>query len=216
MYKIDLHTHSSHSPDGGISTEQYTHVLSNKVLNYIAITDHDVIDLALSLHAAIGDSIIVGQEITTLQGEIIGLFLTKRVAPDQDVFSAISDIKKQGGLVYIPHPFETIRKGLSESILDEIAPEVDIVEVHNGRAVLQDRAPKALTWARLHNKVSASSSDAHGVKGLGKSYSLVNEIPTKHNLVSLLAKAHYSIKKPSLRSLLYPKTNRLKKRLNKD
>lgn len=212
MYKVDLHTHSSQSPDGGITSEQYSEILQKKVLDYIAVTDHDDIEMALSLHATLGDRIIVGQEVSTTEGEIIGLFLKKIVKPNMSIYEAIHEIKSQKGLVYIPHPFETIRKGITEETLDNVKNEVDIVEVHNGRALLQNRGPKSLTWTRMNNKAGASSSDAHGIKGLGGSFSLLDKPPTRYNLVELLEKAHYKTQRTSLRALLYPKSNKLKKR----
>ena len=74
MYKVDLHTHSQASPDGGIRPEQYAQALATEKLDFIAITDHDRIDFALGMQKALGNKIIVGQEITTSVGELIGLY----------------------------------------------------------------------------------------------------------------------------------------------
>ncbi|MCA9344657.1 PHP domain-containing protein [Candidatus Saccharibacteria bacterium] len=213
MIKIDLHTHSVFSVDGSISEEYYTQLLKDKTLNTIAITDHDEVAFALEMHNIHKENIIVGQEITTKQGEIIGLFLEKKIEPHQDIKQTIKDIKKQDGLVYIPHPFETVRSGITKATLETIKDEVDIVEAHNGRAVFQDKGPEATTWARLNNKVIASSSDAHGPAGIGTSYTVVKEQPTKETLVSLLKMARLETNRPPILSLLYPKYNRLRVKL---
>jgi len=212
MIKIDLHTHSYASKDGGISKNQYVEIIKNKILDYIAVTDHDTIDAALELHKILGDHIIVGEEITTKEGEIIGLYLNTSVKPHMTARDTALAIKKQGGLVYIPHPFETVRKGLKKDTLYDIAELVDIVEVYNGRAVFQNKAPEALTWARLQKKSIAASSDAHGYKGIGRTYSTISKKPTCTTLCDMLNSAHFSTKKPPATSLLYPKINRLKKR----
>ena len=93
MFKVDLHTHSSASHDGGISFEQYQLALSTGLLDAIAVTDHNSIETAQALHELLGDQIIVGEEIMTSQGEIIGLFLKQPIAPGQSaVFYEGNDV----------------------------------------------------------------------------------------------------------------------------
>lgn len=215
MLTIDLHTHSDLSPDGGIKREDYVQVIENELLNYVAITDHNSIERAIELSQTLGEHIIVGEEIMTSDGEIIGLFLDKVIEPGQTALETALAIKKQNGFVYIPHPFETVRHGVSETTLDSLAEHVDIVEVHNGRAFFQNRGPKAATWARLHDKVMAASSDAHGRKGLGTTYTSVNDPVAADNLLEQLSKARHTAGRPPLRTLLYPKAHRLRKKLGK-
>ncbi len=213
MFKLDLHTHSSASPDGAITVEQYAQIIEDGALDYIAVTDHDTVTKALELQRTLGEHIIIGEEITTTEGEIIGLFLTSPVPPQLSALETVQAIKRQGGLVYIPHPFETVRKGINQVTLDHIIEFVDIIEVYNGRAVLQNKGPQAATIARLKNKPGAASSDAHGAKGLGTAFTNIKDIPTAKNLCSLLETGHLTMHRPPLTSLLYPKVNRLKKRL---
>jgi predicted metal-dependent phosphoesterase TrpH len=215
MFKIDLHTHSEASPDGGISFEQYVRAIDHGLLDFIAVTDHNSIEQAKDIQKALGKKIIIGEEIMTLQGEIIGLFLTEAIKPQQQLMDTVKQIKDQGGVVYLPHPFETVRKGISEADLITIADSVDIVEVYNGRAFMQNRGPQATTWARIHEKACAASSDAHGAKGLGSAYTNIKEEPTSKNLPELILYGHCSMQRPPLRSLLYPKTNRLRKAFKK-
>lgn len=215
MYKLDLHTHSVASRDGGIKSDQYIHALDKKVIDCVAITDHNRIDLAQELQKHLGEKVIVGEEITTPAGEICGLFLTKVVRPGQTPLETVQAIKTQGGLVYIPHPFETVRSGITETALSEIADYVDIIEVHNGRAVFQNRGPQAVSWAKLNHKIRAASSDAHGLKGLGSTYTSVDQIPTKENFLEVLGRGHLITNPPPLITLLYPKANRLRKKLGR-
>jgi len=213
--KVDFHTHSTASPDGGIDADQYRQLLQDGLLDCLAITDHNTIDLALQLHRELGDRIIVGEEIDTSRGEIIGLFLNKPVPAGLELSEAIKAIKDQGGLVYLPHPFETIRKGVQKKDLEDLIAAIDIVEVYNGRAVAQNKGPEAAVWARLHHKPGAASSDAHGIKGLGTAYTQLSELPTVSNLVTLAETAHLIMKRPPVHSLLYPKWHRLRARLKK-
>ena len=216
MFKLDLHTHSTASPDGGISPDQYLIALQEEKLNCIAITDHNEVAMAEQLHETLGERIIIGEEIMTKEGEIIGLFLNKKIAPGQSALATARAIKDQEAIVYIPHPFETVRKGLSAESLHKIAEYVDIVEVHNARAWAQNRGPQAVTWATLHHKARASASDAHGAKGLGHSYCLVERMPTRHNLLDLLADhTRLATGRPPVHTLLYPKINRVKKKLTR-
>lgn len=211
MYKIDLHTHSAASYDGGLRIADYKHALDKKELDYIAVTDHNNMAQALALKEELGEQIIVGEEIMTTAGEIIGLYLTEPIKPGLSPNDTIGEIKAQGGLVYIPHPFETIRKGIPATLLDELVDYIDIIEVTNGRAFLQKTGPQAVAWARLHTIAQAASSDAHGKHSLGKTYSFVSEIPSRDNLCSLLFTASRYTSFHGVRALLYPKTNRLKK-----
>ena len=213
---VDLHTHSVASPDGGITAEQYQAILEKGKFGAIAVTDHNHIDFALKLKHDLGPAIIVGEEIMTSQGEIIGLFLKKLVEPGQTPQETVLAIHKQGGLVYIPHPFETVRKGLSAASLDAVAKDIDLMEVHNGRAVLQNRSQLALTWARRHHTVRAASSDAHAARGIGYTYSRVKTTTlTAENCLAVMAEAKLRSKWPPLGSLLAPKINRFKKRFGK-
>lgn len=215
MLKIDLHTHSDASPDGGITLRQYRTALENGLLDYIAITDHNRIDFATRAKLEMGDRIIVGEEIMTTDGEIVGLFLETGVRPGQTPEATVQDIKAQGGLVYIPHPFETIRKGLHPATLERIQDAVDIIEVCNGRAFLQNRSEQALVWAKLNNVAKAASSDAHGSRGLGRTYTVIPEQPERDTLPGLLNRGNLHTRRPAMRSLLYPKYHKAKKKILK-
>lgn len=215
MYKIDLHTHSVASPDGGITAEQYAHALSTNILDVIAVTDHNTIDFAVGLQKQLGDRIIVGEEIMTTGGEIIGLFLTEKIRAGLSPLETIKQIKEQDGLVYVPHPFESIRKGLHPAAMEELVDYIDIVEVCNGRAFLQNRSAQTVIWTKLNRLTSAASSDAHGIRGLGKTYTRVKKLPAAHELVEILAHGTPVTDRPRLRSLLYPKYHRLRKKIRR-
>ncbi len=210
-----MHTHSEASPDGGITRSQYARSLSSGLLDCVAITDHNHVDFALSLQQELGDKIIVGEEVMSTGGEIVGLYLTELVPAGLTPAETILRIRAQGGLVYIPHPFETIRKGLHPAVLESIAQDVDMIEVCNGRAFAQNRSEQAYVWAKLNRVIGAASSDAHGYRGLGKTYTTLKDFPTRNNLLELAAQATLKTDWPGIRALLYPKYNKLKRKVKK-
>jgi predicted metal-dependent phosphoesterase TrpH len=215
MPRIDLHTHSVASPDGAIQATQYKHLLTSGRVDMVAVTDHNRIDFAQELQAELGDTVIVGEEITTPEGEIIGLFLKELVEPGQTPLETVKAIKAQGGLVYIPHPFETARKGLQTASLNAIADYIDIVEVHNGRAFLQKRSDRAALWAHAHGKISAASSDAHGAKGVGHTYTVIAKLPTQASFLQTIESGQMVAARPPFTTYAYPKFNRLHKKLRR-
>lgn len=95
MPKIDLHTHSIASKDGAITADDYERMLETGLLDYIAVTDHNRIDFAAELHAKLGEKIIVGEEIKTTEGEIIGLYLTEAIPALLTPEETVQRIKEQ-------------------------------------------------------------------------------------------------------------------------
>jgi predicted metal-dependent phosphoesterase TrpH len=209
MPRIDLHTHSAASPDGSLKAEDYKQILDSGTLDFIAVTDHDRIDFAVQLQAELGDRIIVGEEISALEGEIIGLYLQEAVPAGLSARETVERIHAQNGLVYIPHPFETRREGIPLRVLDSIAEEVDIIETCNGRT-LQDRSGQARQWSADHVVPGAASSDSHGKRGWGNTHSIIAEAPTADTLVTLLHDASHSTRSTGFVGRLYPKLNRLR------
>ncbi|HSX00151.1 MAG TPA: PHP-associated domain-containing protein [Patescibacteria group bacterium] len=210
MVRVDLHTHSIASPDGSLSEANYRALLMSERLHVIAVTDHNRIDFAQQLQAELGDSIIVGEEITALEGEIIGLYLQEAIPAGLSSIETVRRILAQRGIVYVPHPFETVRKGLPLAVLDEIADHVDVLETYNGRSI-QDRSARATAWAAKHDIAGAASSDAHGIRGWGNTYSILAEAPSRDTLVDLLGHATYSTRSTGPIGRLYPKLNRIRK-----
>ncbi len=213
VVKVDLHTHSSASKDGGITLSGYKNALHSGLLSYIAITDHNEISAAVKAKNMLGDRIIVGEEIMTTDGEVIGLYLKHKIEPGMSLLETIKHIKLQHGLVYIPHPFETVRSGVSHSSLALVTDMIDIIEIRNGRALLQNKSKQAVDWSHANTVTGAASSDAHSYSGLGRTYSLLGARPSQDTLVALLAEASHSTKLAKLPSLFSPKINRIKRQI---
>ncbi len=137
-------------------------------LSPIFLTDHDGIDGARELQEASYPTVI-GQEILTTEGELIGLFLTepvpKRLSPEE----AIAAIKQQGGLIYLEHPYDVGRRNLGEDAIERIADQIDIVEVFNGRS-LPEINEKARDLRDTLGVPGGAGSDAHRLGEIGRVY----------------------------------------------
>lgn len=214
MFKIDLHTHSVASPDGGLRQSDYEIAIKQHRLDMIAITDHNSIDFAQSMREQLGPTIIVGEEIMTQKGEIIGLFLSETIAPGLTPLETVAAIRQQHGLVYIPHPFETVRNGLSHQNLVPICKFVDIIEIFNGRAFFQNRSVLAMQWAHQHNCAGAASSDAHGRNGWARTYTYCSSLPDRDSLTTILSTSSYCRQTVGIQGVGYPKLNRLRKKFS--
>lgn len=214
-HNVDFHMHTHLSPDGSLHEHDISRALEAGVLHTVAITDHDAIDEALHLQSVFGDRIIVGEEITTSEGEIIGLYLSKLVQRGMSAVKTVEAIREQNGLVYIPHPFEKARKGLSETTLNSIASDVDIIEVRNGRSFSSRARLKAATWAEQNIVAQAASSDAHGFHGWGRVFTELSEPPTRDTLVELIGSATLHGNLNGILAYGYPKLNRFRKRFAK-
>ncbi len=211
MYKIDLHSHSIQSRDGGLTKKDYKKILKNKTLDYVALTDHDEIDLAIELHKELGDKVIVGEEISTGKGDLVGLFLKEKIDRHLGIRKTIVEIKKQNGLVYMVHPFDFTRHGLEIDDSSDLVKQIDIVEIFNARSISGNSIEKAKAFAKRHNIPGAASSDSHGILEIGKSFTLINNAPTKENLANELKTAMYLTQQVSPWDFLNPLKNRLKK-----
>lgn len=212
MLKVDFHTHSIMSHDGGISEKDYEKVFELGILDCLAITDHHEIHFAQKMQRRFGQKIIIGEEIMTQQGEVIGLFLKEKINKGFTLKEVVNKIKDQDGLVYIPHPLEIIRKGISLNALYQIQKDIDIIEVFNGRARFSGKNVLANKFAEKYNISKAASSDAHAYIGLGNTYTELEIYPTRLNLQDSLQNSSLMMRYSPLVSYLSPFLNRLKKR----
>lgn len=214
-YKVDLHTHSLASYDGGIKAAGYRKIFEKNILDFAAITDHNDIGFAVEMRQELGDRIIIGEEVMTSDGEIIGLFLEKAVPKHMTALETVKLIKKQNGLVYIPHPFERQRKGMDLKSLTEIVEFTDIIEVFNGRARFRGMSAEAQKFARDNKIANAAGSDAHCMMGIGTSYSIISHKSSVSRLKDDLAGGNLETKYAPLASYLCPFINKIKGKVRK-
>ena len=168
----DLHMHTDHSPDCATPAELLLETAKEQGLGAIAITDHNEISGALEaqeIAARIGGiKVIVSEEVKTAhEGEVIGLFLSERIERGMSMAETISEIRRQGGLVYVPHPFDRLHSVPDYENLLEIVDEIDILEVFNPRVTLSSFNEEAVRFARKYTIVPGAGSDSHVAQGLG-------------------------------------------------
>ena len=212
-YTIDFHTHSIFSPDGGITKKEYEKILAEKRLDAVTITDHHSVEYALYCQRKIGERIIVGEEMTSTAGHVIGLFLTKTIPSGLSLEETIERIHAQEGLVYIPHPFDSARHGIGEENLQTIQGEIDILESFNARIIFRSQNKRAKEFAFAHKIPMGVGSDAHSSSSLGYTFAILPKVPTASSLPKLLEEAVYQTRYLPFLSYFQPKLNRIKKRL---
>jgi predicted metal-dependent phosphoesterase TrpH len=170
--KYDLHTHSKYSHDGTLEPKEIVKIAKKQGLDGIAITDHDTIKGGLAAKKFETDDfkVIVGAEIKTGKGEIIGLFLTEEIKAKSDI-NVSKAIRKQGGLVICPHPFDRLRKTAFRPKVGD-AYLFDAIEVFNSRCVFKYDNFKALNYAHFNKKGSVAGSDAHYANEIGNAITI--------------------------------------------
>lgn len=213
-YKIDLHLHSILSHDGGLSESDFKYIFDNNILDYLAITDHNEIDFALKMQDKFKDKIIVGEEIKTKDGEIIALYLNSKIEKGLSIRETIIKIREQNALCFLPHPYSKRRSGIGEKKLLEIYKLVDFIEGYNGRSFFSKSNKLSLNFAKANNINYSYNSDSHSIYGIGNTYTIINDVPNRENLLKLLRNAEYVSNRINIREIFAPSINRIKKLIN--
>jgi predicted metal-dependent phosphoesterase TrpH len=167
--RVDLHLHSRYSHDSRTSLDALIERSRKCGLDRIALTDHNTVEGALELARLAPELAIVGEEAKTMEGEVIGLFITRRLPPWQRPEEVMDLVHEMGGLTYVPHPFDRNRSHFRAERIVELADRIDIIEVHNPWCEHAANAAAARIAIDL-NKVTATGSDAHSAHELGRSW----------------------------------------------
>ena len=171
--RVDCHLHTVHSGDAVTTVEQLAGRLRRERVDVVCVTDHHTLAGAHeALSREIGARVVVGEEIRTHAGEIIGLFLTERVPYVLPLEEAARRVRAQGGLVYAPHPFDASRTSLGAEGLARLRELdlLDVVEVFNAKCARAEDNLRAARFAREHGLPEAGGSDAHDPQGVGAAY----------------------------------------------
>ncbi len=169
LIDVDLHMHTDHSYDCATPVEVLLAEASQRGLGAIAVTDHNEISGALEARAkASGIQVIVGEEVKTAeQGEVIGLFIEEKIPRGMTLQETIAEIKRQGGLVYVPHPFDRMHAVPDYEHLLGVIDDVDAIEVFNPRVAIAEFNEEAVRFAAKYRMIAGAGSDAHVPQGLG-------------------------------------------------
>ncbi|HET6870342.1 MAG TPA: CehA/McbA family metallohydrolase [Solirubrobacteraceae bacterium] len=169
MIDVDLHMHTDHSYDCATPVEVLLAEARSRGLGAIAVTDHNEISGAHAARAkADGLTVIVGEEVKTAeQGEVIGLFIEEKIPRGLTLQQTIAEIKRQGGLVYVPHPFDRMHSVPDYEHLLDVLDGVDAIEVFNPRVAISEFNDEAARFAAKYRIPAGAGSDAHVPQGLG-------------------------------------------------
>jgi hypothetical protein len=192
---IDLHNHSFYSYDGKLHLEDF---LKNDEIDVFAVTDHNDFEFheqfsnGKVLYKIKDKWFITGEEIMTSDaGEVVGLFIKKKVEPKLTFSETIKEIKNQNGIVYLPHPYDLYRKGKPKlKIVLRYIDEIDMIEVFNAKYFTKFEVNNSKKLAEKYKKIKGYGSDAHKAEDLAKGYITVkldNYSVNKETLIKLLS-----------------------------
>lgn len=187
----DLHIHTSYSHDCSITPEELLAACDELGLGAIAVTDHNTIDGAREVARLAPPHIvvIVGEEIKTSEGEIIGLYLEEEIPAGLSAEETIERIKEQGAIVYVPHPFDPLHLTPSYEFLASHAADIDIIEVYNPRITFTGFNEKARRLALKYDIPGGAGSDCHVIEGLGTAMLSLARFSSPGELVASLRAA---------------------------
>jgi predicted metal-dependent phosphoesterase TrpH len=171
LIEVDLHMHTDHSHDCATPVEVLLATAREQGLGAIAVTDHNEISGALQARAqanGAGVKVIVGEEVKTAdQGEVIGLFIEEKIPRGMSLEQTVAEIKRQGGVVYVPHPFDRMHSVPDYEHLLKILDDVDAIEVFNPRVAIGAFNEEASRFAAKYRIPAGAGSDSHVAQGLG-------------------------------------------------
>jgi predicted metal-dependent phosphoesterase TrpH len=194
--------HTDHSPDCATPVEVLLATARTQGLGAIAVTDHNEISGALEARgqaAEAGVKVIVGEEVKTAgQGEVIGLFLEEKVPRGRSLRETVAEIKRQGGLVYVPHPFDRMHAVPDYEHLLPILADVDAIEIFNPRVAIGAFNDEAARFAGKYRIVAGAGSDSHVAQGLGSVRIRMRDFDGPQEFMQSLADASIATRPSSL------------------
>ena len=217
MLRLDLHIHTRYSKDSETPIESVVDRCQKSGLGTVAITDHDNIRGALEVKSVAPFPVIVGEEITSTAGDIIGLFLREEIPGRLTALETAQRIKDQGGLVVAPHPFCRLRPtALGRRALEEILPLIDLIEGYNSHTVFPGDNARGAAFAERHSLPMVACSDAHAARELGVTFTEVPEEEmdgTPEGLIRAVKAGRFVGRRPNPLLLLAPGYAKLRKLL---
>jgi predicted metal-dependent phosphoesterase TrpH len=212
-----MHTHCEYSPDSRTPVAAQALAIKAAGLDVVCATDHNTIEGALRLRElADGFRVIVGEEISTRDGEIIGLFLDKPIVRDLSAEETIARIHEQGGLVSVPHPYSHNRLyRIRREALERVWPTIDAIEVFNAREAIANDNRRALAFSRLHGIPGAVGSDAHRPWEIGRAYVETPDFTGRDDFIAALTNGAVTGRLAGHSIHLYTRYDKLRKWLGR-
>ena len=202
LIDVDLHMHTDHSFDCATPVEVLLATAKERGLGAIAVTDHNEVSGALDAAAKaeqFGVKVIVAEEVKTAeQGEVIGLFLQEKIPRGMTLAETVAEIKRQGGLVYVPHPFDRMHSVPDYEHLLTILEDIDAIEIYNPRVAIGSFNEEAERFARKYRIVAGAGSDSHVAQGLGSVRIRMHDFDGPEEFLESLRTADITTKPSSL------------------
>jgi predicted metal-dependent phosphoesterase TrpH/glycosyltransferase involved in cell wall biosynthesis len=199
---VDLHMHTDHSHDCATPVEVLLATAREQGLGAIAVTDHNVITGAYEARekaAEFGVKVILAEEVKTAdQGEVIGLFIEEQIPRGLTLAETIAEIKRQGGLVYVPHPFDRMHAVPDYEHLLGIVEDIDAIEVYNPRVAIGSFNEEAERFAAKYRILAGAGSDSHVAQGLGSVRVRMADFDGPEEFLEALREAEITTKPSSL------------------
>ena len=199
---VDLHMHTDHSHDCATPVEVLLATAREQGLGAIAVTDHNEVSGAHEARAKAaeyGVKIIVAEEVKTAnQGEVIGLFIEEKIPRGLTLAETVAEIKRQGGLVYVPHPFDRMHAVPDYEHLLTIIDDIDAIEVYNPRVAIGSFNEEAQRFAAKYRILAGAGSDSHVAPGLGSVRVRMHDFDGPEEFLESLRTAEITTKPSSL------------------
>ena len=168
--RIELHCHTYHSADSLMRPARLVELCRRRGIRRLAVTDHNSIAGAREAAALDPELVIVGEEIETAEGELLGYFLQEQIPAGLTPTEAIARLRDQGALISVSHPCDRFRHGAWEpEALRRILPLVDALEAFNARTLMGADNRAAEQIAAGAGLLATAGSDAHAYVEVGRS-----------------------------------------------
>lgn len=204
----DFHIHTRFSRDSILSEERFIEKAVERGLTHVAITNHNNVEGAIAVRDKVAElgmtdrlTVILGEEISTADGEVVGLFLTKTIPRGLSANETADEIHRQGGLVSIPHPFDPFRGShIKEGPLRNLAEvgKIDCIEVFNCRITLQRHNLEAAEFAKRYEIPGIAASDSHSSFEVAMAFNAMPEFETADELKASLLENEWHASRSSV------------------
>jgi len=187
--KTLIHIHTDFSYDSNITAAQLADFCEQERFGCVAVTDHDSIEGARRLASMTDVNVIIGEEVTTSQGHLIGLFLTEWIRPGMSALDTAKAIRAQGGLVLLPHPFvRAFGCGIGEAVW-KMSEWIDAVEVNNAQNLSRRADRLAREFAETYDLPQYVGADSHMNSSIAPCYQTMPEARDPQSFLRALRQA---------------------------
>lgn len=193
LVRAEFHCHTEYSADSLVKVEDLLSACVRKGIDKIAITDHNDVEGALIAREMDPERVIIGEEIMTTEGEILGYFLKEWIHPYMSPMKTIEALKKQNAFISVAHPFDTMRgSSWRKKTLEEMLPHLDALEVFNARCRLAEFNEQAYLAAEQASLLKMVGSDAHSLLELGRATLIMPEFSDANSLRKALPLSEFN------------------------